>query len=56
MSFYAILSSVIVNILLEVLFVLVFRWHVNGVALETIISQLVMTIFKSEKTMPSNDI
>ena len=43
--FYAILVSSIANILLDMLMVGFFRWHVEGAAIATILSQILMTLF-----------
>ncbi len=45
MSFYSVFVSAVINIVLDVLFVVVFRWHAEGAAFATIISQFGMTIF-----------
>ena len=44
-SFYAVLVSSVTNIFLDILFVFVLRFHAEGAALATIISQFAMTIF-----------
>ena len=43
--FFAILLSSAVNVVLDILFVGVFRWSVAGAALATVISQAAMTVF-----------
>lgn len=43
--FWAVVVSSVTNILLDVLFVGVFRWGVNGAAIATVIAQLLMTVF-----------
>ena len=43
--FLSILLSSIVNVLLDILFVAVFRWGVQGAATATVLSQATMTVF-----------
>ena len=43
--FLSILVSSIVNVLLDILFVAVFRWGVQGAATATVLSQATMTVF-----------
>lgn len=43
--FLAVLVSSVVNIILDIVFVAVFRWGVAGAAYATIISQIAMTVF-----------
>lgn len=43
--FYSVMVSSAANIILDVLFVSMFRWSVAGAAAATIISQIVMTVF-----------
>lgn len=43
--FWAILFSSVTNVLLDILFVAVFRWGVEGAAAATVISQILMMIF-----------
>lgn len=42
---YAILISSIINIVLDVIFVIVFSWGIQGAAIATLIAQLSMTVF-----------
>ncbi len=43
--FWAILFSSVTNVLLDILFVAVLRWGVEGAAAATVISQILMMIF-----------
>ena len=43
--FYSVLFSSVVNVILDVVFVYILRWGVNGAAVATILSQILMTVF-----------
>ena len=43
--FYSVLLSSIVNVVLDIIFVALFRWHVAGAAIATVIAQAAMTIY-----------
>ncbi len=43
--FYAVLVSSAVNVIMDILFVAIFGWGVNGAAIATVIAQAAMTVF-----------
>lgn len=43
--FYSVLVSSVVNVLLDIVFVGIFRWGIGGAAIATSLSQIMMTIF-----------
>lgn len=43
--FYSVLLSSIVNVILDIVFVAFFQWHVAGAAIATVISQVAMTVY-----------
>ena len=49
--FYSVMVSSAANILLDILFISVFRWSVAGAAIATILSQIIMTIYTIGYTM-----
>jgi len=54
--FYSVMVSSAANIVLDILFVGIFRWSVAGAAAATILSQIVMTIFIVGYTMKRYEI
>lgn len=43
--FYSILLSSVVNVILDIVFVVFFKWHVAGAAIATVISQAAMAVY-----------